>query len=488
MISNTFTINSAGISPATRQREQQTRGVQRRLNIAPQIVNFDIKCDSPGKENMSEEDISFYASNDCSLASPRHCAALSPCRNDDEECLSPGTSPSIFTIDNNAMHAHSQDSKSIESVFNEGLQTDISNSSISKTSTSSSTTSAFTFVKPKCPESFNSSPLSQNRTPSKFTLTSSGSSRMGNNFRVYNSLSSGSNESMDPDDEYMQLMEMETMDDEEAQMPNDLNSLFCKTIMNSRTPDPKRPSIARKCLNLDGSMNSPRGLFSSPLTPKSSSTITSLITTPERQCLTTLSENITQFAHRSSNTGGFKRPVDPPTKMDSMSPLQIKRIKCENEIALPSPPLVTFKPSPFTQKRPILRKSVSMNDAAVIMSALSRSSSEPNLIGDFSRQYSLPIVEGRHSDLKSISSDTLRSLLLGEFDDTIASFKIIDCRYPYEYEGGHIRGAINLYSQEHILEELVNHKTDPPIVATEEHKRHILIFHCEFSSERGPKL
>ena len=62
-----------------------------------------------------------------------------------------------------------------------------------------------------------------------------------------------------------------------------------------------------------------------------------------------------------------------------------------------------------------------------------------------------------------------------------AEFKIIDCRYPYEYEGGHIQGAVNLYTQDQINSFLQDKFNDSTA------RDNILIFHCEFSSERGPK-
>lgn len=111
----------------------------------------------------------------------------------------------------------------------------------------------------------------------------------------------------------------------------------------------------------------------------------------------------------------------------------------------------------------------------------------PDLIGDFSKPFCLPLLEGgRHKDLKSISVHTMAKLVRGSYNDSVASFKIIDCRYPYEYEGGHIAGSVNLYTQEQILEELVTSKTE--VAEADESKRQILVFHCEFSSERGPKL
>lgn len=111
--------------------------------------------------------------------------------------------------------------------------------------------------------------------------------------------------------------------------------------------------------------------------------------------------------------------------------------------------------------------------------------SDENLIGDFSRQFCLPIVKGKHEDLKSISVETMRKLMDGSYDDKVASYKVIDCRYPYEFEGGHIKGAMNLYTQELILQELVNKKME---ISDDKTCADILIFHCEFSSERGPKL
>lgn len=82
----------------------------------------------------------------------------------------------------------------------------------------------------------------------------------------------------------------------------------------------------------------------------------------------------------------------------------------------------------------------------------------------------------------------MANLLRGEYSESVGSFKVVDCRYPYEFEGGHIRGAQNLYTQEQILTELVNSKTDTPKLVSDEPKRNIIVFHCEFSSERGPKL
>lgn len=155
---------------------------------------------------------------------------------------------------------------------------------------------------------------------------------------------------------------------------------------------------------------------------------------------------------------------------------------------------------------------------AFIMQAVQLSTSDNNLIGDFSKHYVLPLLNDRkHQDLKSISAQIVADLLQGKYNDVVDSFQIIDCRFPYEYEGGHIRSAINLYTQEHILTQFIRNRsintlsstvTSPnkqkklmELQANDEtsttttnqsstglEKRKILIFHCEFSSERGPGL
>ena len=59
------------------------------------------------------------------------------------------------------------------------------------------------------------------------------------------------------------------------------------------------------------------------------------------------------------------------------------------------------------------------------------------------------------------------------------NYKILDCRYPYEYNGGHIQGAKNTYTKEDI---------DSILNLPEKDRPTILIFHCEFSSQRAPRL
>ncbi|KAJ8316888.1 hypothetical protein KUTeg_004792 [Tegillarca granosa] len=132
-----------------------------------------------------------------------------------------------------------------------------------------------------------------------------------------------------------------------------------------------------------------------------------------------------------------------------------------------------------------LSKALSFGDEPVsidkaIEHVLGRVGDESDLVSDGSRTYRLPTVRGKHQDLKCISPQTTADVLTGKYNDVISSYKIVDCRYPYEFEGGHIQQAENMYTRENISELLTN--------SVLEKKPDILIFHCEFSSERGPKM
>ena len=106
------------------------------------------------------------------------------------------------------------------------------------------------------------------------------------------------------------------------------------------------------------------------------------------------------------------------------------------------------------------------------------------LIGDMSREHTLPMLsKSRHSDLASIEPKTLVDLLNGKYDHKIGKYIILDARYPYEFDGGHVTKAQNAFHKEQIMKDLFEH----PITSSDG-KPVVIIFHCEFSIERGPKL
>jgi M-phase inducer tyrosine phosphatase len=84
----------------------------------------------------------------------------------------------------------------------------------------------------------------------------------------------------------------------------------------------------------------------------------------------------------------------------------------------------------------------------------------------------------------------LDNLLDGSYDSQIADYHVIDCRFDYEYNGGHIPGAVNINTTSAVEELLLGSSlTKPrPSISGDSTKKTVLIFHCEFSAKRAPTL
>jgi rhodanese-related sulfurtransferase len=77
-----------------------------------------------------------------------------------------------------------------------------------------------------------------------------------------------------------------------------------------------------------------------------------------------------------------------------------------------------------------------------------------------------------------ITGETLRGLSEGKYSDLFNSIVIIDARFAYEYDGGHIRGSVNVPDPGELRSRFF---ADPA-------SRTLFVFHCEFSRVRGPSL
>jgi len=84
-----------------------------------------------------------------------------------------------------------------------------------------------------------------------------------------------------------------------------------------------------------------------------------------------------------------------------------------------------------------------------------------------------------HFNINYISPETLIDLIIDAKDHLI-----IDCRFEYEFKGGHITGAINLNSPDLMKEYFFDQDRMTSLM---KHKIP-LIFHCEFSQARGPDM
>ena len=224
-------------------------------------------------------------------------------------------------------------------------------------------------------------------------------------------------------------------------------------------------------------------VFSLSDTPSNSTTTTKpspVLNIDENSCDSGFSETNSLNTFQSLDDSicedfdSFENCCDSP--ITQLHSLQLKKQGTESAITEP----VTNN---FTKKY----KSDQFNEYA-IKTALEKVDNESinnmRLIGDMSRPHSLPIMSSsKHKDLASIAPETLASVINGDFKDQLGSYLILDARYPYEFDGGHIENAESAYVKEKIFNKLF----DKPLFG-ENGQPLVLIFHCEFSSERGPKL
>ncbi|KAF8917100.1 hypothetical protein CPB85DRAFT_1374416 [Mucidula mucida] len=100
----------------------------------------------------------------------------------------------------------------------------------------------------------------------------------------------------------------------------------------------------------------------------------------------------------------------------------------------------------------------------------------------------LPCRSVPEDGLMRITPQTLNALMDGAFNDRIHDFHVIDCRFDYEYNGGHIPGAVNINTPDDVEKLLLGPSlTKPkPSVSGDAYRKTVLVFHCEFSMKRAP--
>jgi M-phase inducer tyrosine phosphatase len=85
--------------------------------------------------------------------------------------------------------------------------------------------------------------------------------------------------------------------------------------------------------------------------------------------------------------------------------------------------------------------------------------------------------EGQPDSIPRITKETLLEVLDGRFDCNYDQRMVIDCRFEYEFEGGHIDGAVNYNDKELLATQLFQ----ASLLGNT-----LLIFHCEYSAHRAP--
>lgn len=107
--------------------------------------------------------------------------------------------------------------------------------------------------------------------------------------------------------------------------------------------------------------------------------------------------------------------------------------------------------------------------------------------GSNSPGFCLPSLPRKADDpIKRITTDTLGKVLSGEYRKGRERFLVLDCRFPYEFEGGHIEGAINCSTVEQV-EKMYNQGMGK-VAGAEPSEKVVLIFHCEYSVHRAPRM
>lgn len=148
----------------------------------------------------------------------------------------------------------------------------------------------------------------------------------------------------------------------------------------------------------DVSMAAPRGLFRSPSAPLSGR--------PRLSRLFSGSTGEGLIRRRNSQ----KRSESDRDLTDSSSgatPVETKRQRSGNDAETEIANAATRPRRPFVRCH--------SETELLIKSALSRTDTHPDLIGDFSRPYCLPLIAGKHPDLKAISPDTVRDTVSAAF-------------------------------------------------------------------------
>lgn len=91
------------------------------------------------------------------------------------------------------------------------------------------------------------------------------------------------------------------------------------------------------------------------------------------------------------------------------------------------------------------------------------------------------IPEDDSDSLPRITQDTMLDILDSKHNDKYDRIMIIDCRFEYEYSGGHITNAVNFNDKQQLISELFGSN-----ICTPAYRNTLLILHCEYSVHRAP--
>lgn len=94
----------------------------------------------------------------------------------------------------------------------------------------------------------------------------------------------------------------------------------------------------------------------------------------------------------------------------------------------------------------------------------------------------IPTFKVRQDPFPRLTHETLLKLIDGSYGNVYEDIVIVDCRFEYEYEGGHIDGAINVNTKQQLEQVLFSSDVNCGP------KTKLLVFHCEYSAFRSPMM
>lgn len=129
--------------------------------------------------------------------------------------------------------------------------------------------------------------------------------------------------------------------------------------------------------------------------------------------------------------------------------------------------------------------SVQYSDAKTAMRAEKRccttGSIQPELLQR--EEHTLQLPHFRPTDdaagLPRITKETMLDVIDGNLTADVGEVAIIDCRFEYEFMGGHIKNALNCNDKDEMVRKLFDEKS----IGIK-----VLILHCEFSHFRAPSM
>eukprot|EP00808_Paulinella_micropora_P021532 g38816.t1 len=97
-------------------------------------------------------------------------------------------------------------------------------------------------------------------------------------------------------------------------------------------------------------------------------------------------------------------------------------------------------------------------------------------------------VEGRLAEgITCVSTETIAAALQGQLD-LCGKLLLLDCRFRYEFEGGHIRGARHIPDEQHLHDLLFPSGTPHQAPPARRKKNLYVVLYCEHSTLRAPTL